>query len=761
MANGLDPIQNELDELDKQISSIASNLSTAFIKSFPEATDKARELTKEFSKGKDITKKIDTEMRRLKNSIESSYNLESKLNDELAKQLTSTKKSATVKAETIKKQILQLQLERNLNIELEYQYRELEKITEEKKKQSTLSSVINDKIKDINQKYFTTLGILKFILDAALHFNSVSVQIGKNLGYGADQADRVTKNMSLAANSSNNLNFTLKNAFEATSELNNATGGVAEYSADALETQIMLTKQFGLTGEEAAGIYKFSVLTSKSSSQVNKQMIAAFVNTRNAVKGSADFKKTMAEVAKISGQLAANFKNNPAAITAAVVKAQALGTTLEDAKEQGRKLLDFESSIEAELKAELLTGQQLNLERARAAALQGDQVTVMEELAKQGMTIEKFSNMNVLAQDAYAEALGTTSDKLSEQLKKQKIASQQGKSLAQLTKEETAEAQKRQNIQDKFNASILKLQDFIGNLVAGPVGALLESLSKGLEYIAKITGLFGKIFSFINSIPGVGKLLSGIASAATVAALIALVTNSLTKGTFLNPMIVKDVGGGGGIGDMLGGTDLTKGRGGMMGRLSKAYKGGGIKGATKSAGRMLKQSKGLTKLAKGTGALALLGTGADLVSNLTDENRSTGNALAKTLDQNKFTALGAGIGALFGGVGALPGAAIGGLLDWALGDKTQIVEDGFAPASRGPFTVVDSYGSTAITKAGDNLAASPNMSMSAGTVDLTPMIAAINQVKVAVDRLYAKDTSINMDGKKIGTTLTQGSTKLA
>jgi hypothetical protein len=46
-------------------------------------------------------------------------------------------------------------------------------------------------------------------------------------------------------------------------------------------------------------------------------------------------------------------------------------------------------------------------------------------------------------------------------------------------------------------------------------------------------------------------------------------------------------------------------------------------------------------------------------------------------------------------------------------------------------------------------------------IDLTPMITAINEVRTAVDRLYNKDTSINMDGKKVGTTLVQGSYKVA
>ena len=42
------------------------------------------------------------------------------------------------------------------------------------------------------------------------------------------------------------------------------------------------------------------------------------------------------------------------------------------------------SAIQNELEAELLTGQQLNLETARLAAMKGDLATVGDELLKQG-----------------------------------------------------------------------------------------------------------------------------------------------------------------------------------------------------------------------------------------------------------------------------------------------------------------------------------------------------------------------------------------
>jgi hypothetical protein len=82
--------------------------------------------------------------------------------------------------------------------------------------------------------------------------------------------------------------------------------------------------------------------------------------------------------------------------------------------------------------------------------------------------------MNIDTSSAAAQnALG----ELAKQLEKQKLAQESGKSLAQITKDEALEAQKRQSVQDKFNAAILKLQDFFGNLIAGPVGQLLEAFT--------------------------------------------------------------------------------------------------------------------------------------------------------------------------------------------------------------------------------------------------------------------------------------------
>jgi hypothetical protein len=507
----LNQINAELDRANEKIQDLSKILGDNLTNKFLASVASARKLTKSLNDTKSISKELnkiqeENEVRIIKRKIaEESYTKaltkQAALSNNASKK---RKEDAEKEVKLAKEKFDKTRAELVINQQIEDSLR---KTLDLSQNQKGILDIVGRKFKDIEEslsKQALQLFVFKAILDSALRFNKTSVEISKNLGYGAAQADRVTNNMVNAARGSENLNFTLANASEAMDQLVSSTGLVSEYSADTLETQIMLTKQFGLQADEAAGIYKFSVLNNKSASETNKAMVSAFVAARNQFKVGANFKQVMAEAAKVSGQLAANLGYNPDRITKAVVAMKAFGTTLEQTKAQGEALLNFESSLEAELKAELLTGQAINLERARAAALAGDQVKLAEELANQGMTLEKFQKMNVLAQKSYSEALGLSADQLSEQLQKQKLAIESGKSLAQLTEEEALEAQKRQNIQDQFNQAMLKLQDIIGGLVAGPLGMMLSVLSDALS-------LIGKIVSGIQSVLGSGltKVLLG------------------------------------------------------------------------------------------------------------------------------------------------------------------------------------------------------------------------------------------------------------
>ena len=176
--------------------------------------------------------------------------------------------------------------------------------------------------------------------------------------------------------------------------------------------------------------------------------------------------------ADLSTATLANFKGNPKAIAEAVTQTKLLGTTLEQTKAQAESLLNFESSIENELKAELLTGKQINLEKARYAALTGNQLDLTREIASQVGTLNEYENMNVLAQKSLAEAFGLSRDEMSEMLLKQEAINKYGDKAAELNAQELENLEKSgksleqyltdQNeqvtAQEKFNTLIENLQ---------------------------------------------------------------------------------------------------------------------------------------------------------------------------------------------------------------------------------------------------------------------------------------------------------------
>jgi len=503
--------------------------------------------------------------------------------------------------------------------------------------------------KSLAKNLFDPLTTIVLLFNSALKANKQIVDLGKALG--KDSYD-YRQNIASAARSSSNLNVTTENLVGAFNEISQSTGYTYEYTADQLETQVKLTKQVGLQADEAAQIQRYGVLNNQTSEKTYSNFIKGLVSARNQLRVGIDFKATLAEAVKVSGQLAANLGYNPERIAKAIVTAKAFGMTLDQVAKSGEALLNWESSIDNELKAELLTGKQLNLEKARYAALTGDQVALAEELANQVGTAADFTKMNVLQQKALAESVGMTADELSNTLRKREEAIKSGKSLAQITDEEAKQAIERQNIQDKFNAAILKLQDLVGNLVAGPFGQLLDILAKSLNIISSI------------------------------------LSNSLVLGAVLGGVV---------------GANLLK----MVGYFKQMKK------------------------------LSIATAITDIVS-----------AAFKSLGPLPVVGM-----AL---AGAAAGAGIAYLMSQSSKSGPEFAAGGIVTSEINNATIGEA-GPEAIIPLNSPKAAG----MLGGNVDLTPMIAAINEVRASVDRLYNKNTTINMDSKQVGSTLVQSSYKLA
>ena len=114
----------------------------------------------------------------------------------------------------------------------------------------------------------------------------------------------------------------------------------------------------------------------------------------------------MEDVANASAATAFNLKSNPDSLAKAAFSAKRLGMTMDQITSAAENTLDFESSIEKEMAAELLLGKNLNLEQLRYASLTGDVETQAKEINRILAENIDATEGNVILQDALAASLG-------------------------------------------------------------------------------------------------------------------------------------------------------------------------------------------------------------------------------------------------------------------------------------------------------------------------------------------------------------------
>ena len=406
---------------------------------------------------------------------------------------------------------------------------------EEKKKQNNLSEsakkLISDSIKPlVGLASFS--GVLKLILDTAFKADAQTTELAKSLGLSKDQAASLRDNFVEYSRASGDAFVTTDKLLEAQSDLRQQLGISVLYSGKQAEDFSRLTKLMGLSAEQAGKLSKLSIINGTSIEGTVKSVIKGSVASQQSNKISIDQREILKDVANLSEGILVKFQGNPEALGKAVVEARKLGTNLETIDKIGDSLLNWESSIENELKAELITGKQLNLEKARYAALTGDQLTLTKEISNQVGSLNDFQNLNVVAQKSLAEAFGLSRDELAKMLMQQEVSNKLG-DVSKMTLDQQLQALKsqgepldsllykqiqQQSAQENFAKAMEKLQDTVGNLFAH-VGPLLDIMSDIAGHSWSIYGAIVAMagVSLVGLISDVVTIYSGLTKAGTAA----------------------------------------------------------------------------------------------------------------------------------------------------------------------------------------------------------------------------------------------------
>jgi hypothetical protein len=349
---------------------------------------------------------------------------------------------------------------------------------------------------------------------------------GMNMSYS--EAVKFRGELKEAADASNSQYITSKGLLETNLAINSALGTSVKLSDKNVQAFTELRVTAGLTNEELMGIQSLTLTNGKSLEQNTGEIMAQAKMTglKNGV--LLNEKEVLKGIKDISAATTLTLGKNPKLLAQAAATAKSLGMEMSQIENISNSLLDFQSSIENELSAELLTGKQLNLETARYAALTGDVATVASEVAAQLGSAAEFGEMNRLQQDAIAKSVGMNREELAktlyvqEQLKGvtgdtakeeeellNKRIEQVGLAQAQ---EEMAQGgveglKQQADMATQFNTIVEKLQEsFVG--VATAIMPFVEGIANVFGFLSKIPGLIPAILTGLVAMKVVSTALA-------------------------------------------------------------------------------------------------------------------------------------------------------------------------------------------------------------------------------------------------------------
>ena len=385
------------------------------------------------------------------------------------------------------------------------------------------------------------LGPITLLVEVFKAFTAVdkqTSQLAKNMNMTYYEALAVRGELMAFASASNDTFLNTRALQESLLSINKSLGTSVMFADQDVAAFTKLREQAGLTNEEIMGTYKLSLLNGKSLEGNTSEFLAQAKITAYNNGVLVNEKELLKDISKTSAATQLSLGGSAKALGDALATAKSLGMTMDQIESSSEALLNFESSITNELKAELLLGKNINLERARLAALNNEFSVVAEEISNQIGDSADFSEMNRIQQEAIAKSVGMTRNSLAQTLmerealvglsgKEQELGqetlrgliAQHGVAGAQRKLEEDGieNLMNQASKQEEFAAAVEKIQEVFVSMAPAIIG-IMELLTGMLTIAELIVRPFTALAGALNKVhPILGGIVSLLGAAAIAA----------------------------------------------------------------------------------------------------------------------------------------------------------------------------------------------------------------------------------------------------
>ena len=373
-----------------------------------------------------------------------------------------------------------------------------------------------------------TLGVkaMMELSAAAKKFRQETGILNSQMGDIRDKAAEVTQEMA-------HLGVEAENVYNVITELKNEFGDIANISKDTVKALTVLNSNFGIANEDATEfVSQLEAMTGLSEQTATNYAIQVTNVAKLAKVAPSKVFKDIAEAAKDSAEYFGTGFDNMAKTA---IEARRLGTTLKEVMGVSEQLLDFEGSIEQELKANAFAQGQFNLTQARALAATKDYSGALDEVLDQMERGRRFADKDLWTQKELAKTVGSTPAVI------QKLIAQREKlvhlgDITNASKQDLQLAIDKLKTEQEMQGQLTKITNSfkgIGMVIGTAVLPLIQAMVLALEPFAMlINGIattFGKMGNVLSGVSkslfgatefgrGFFKVLKGIATIALITA---------------------------------------------------------------------------------------------------------------------------------------------------------------------------------------------------------------------------------------------------
>jgi hypothetical protein len=373
---------------------------------------------------------------------------------------------------------------------------------------------------------------LKSVFDYITGIQDKTVKFARAMNMSTEEARQLKMEFASVNVANGDLLVNTQKLVEAQMDMVSALGVTNRISTENLATNIKLKDIAGVEADTIASITESSIINGKSNESIVKSVFAQVKGLKQATGIQFENKQILKEASSLGGVLGLQFAKYPAQLSKSLVTVKAMGLELKQVDAIADSFLDFESSISKEFEAQLLTGKEINLAKARELFLDNDLAGAAAEINKQVGSTADFLKMNRIQQDAFAGAMGMSRDQMGDMLKKQEMLSILGAKDTDNAREQLRLGLAKYKNQKALSEAVGEeaYQNLVNASLQERIAGFMEKIKQSISDFVEKSGIIEKIEGFMNYLSKPENIRAAIMSIRDVFAQIVDIIASIAGG---------------------------------------------------------------------------------------------------------------------------------------------------------------------------------------------------------------------------------------